>query len=767
MSWFSAVTGKAEDFLNRLDKSAADVLHIDETEKVTPAPLKEPVLTESSFEPAFGKPLSPSQSVPSRLHSYKDEVDKSSSFVSAPIRSVAKVPAPVLPAASSSSPPSAPTTQTSGKTVKKKDSDDALFDFLNSKDASDSTKKRRTPVSSQHHSRQSSTSSIISSKSAKPDNLNISAVATVVEPTVAPSTTTKAPTAAADTADEDGNVQRDSPTNSHTSADVDVIADAMKESPVASDQSNPESDHAEVPTEQRDRQFSSLELENRLLRNEVASLNQEMASVIQRAKEAETELSRSKEKLHSQSNSAAMHDQLVRELQARESDLTEALNAKDSQLAVLRVRLDEADRKVSSREQNLEEVKLERERILRDHSDSSGLHGQALDSMKEKLEEVEAALRREQLAYKQAQQEAGERQSRLEQEQRSMAEAVKTAEKRLSEEKAKISELSGQLKAAKTTADSSRRELTDYKDKAARILQSKEKLIASLRDGAGPVGESGGVSSLEHESMRQERDMMREELQQTKLTVENLRMELQDVENQLQQDSDTSQETIRSLEDSLRDEKRRREDAENELLTQKQELQYSIEELHKQKTAFQTRINDRESEIEKLRNQLMTKSMSSSTEGELESRVRSLTESLIQKQTVLEALSTEKNSLVLQLERMEQQFRDMESAAPRPPAGTQMVAVNDHDDDVRHRLPMFLREVPSDHEMTRRMKRAANSIDGFSIRLGVFLRRYPMARVFVILYMALLHVWVLIVMMTYQPEIHGADSQPKPPSDDP
>lgn len=45
--------------------------------------------------------------------------------------------------------------------------------------------------------------------------------------------------------------------------------------------------------------------------------------------------------------------------------------------------------------------------------------------------------------------------------------------------------------------------------------------------------------------------------------------------------------------------------------------------------------------------------MSSSTESELESRLRSLTESLIQKQTVLEALSTEKNSLVLQLERME------------------------------------------------------------------------------------------------------------------
>ena len=45
--------------------------------------------------------------------------------------------------------------------------------------------------------------------------------------------------------------------------------------------------------------------------------------------------------------------------------------------------------------------------------------------------------------------------------------------------------------------------------------------------------------------------------------------------------------------------------------------------------------------------------MSSTSQTELENRLHALTESLIQKQTMLEALGTEKNSLVLQLERME------------------------------------------------------------------------------------------------------------------
>ena len=50
-------------------------------------------------------------------------------------------------------------------------------------------------------------------------------------------------------------------------------------------------------------------------------------------------------------------------------------------------------------------------------------------------------------------------------------------------------------------------------------------------------------------------------------------------------------------------------------------------------------------------------------------------------------------------------------------------------------LPSFLRETPLDAVVTKNVKRAANTIDRFSVRLGVFLRRYPIARLFVIAYM--------------------------------
>ena len=61
-------------------------------------------------------------------------------------------------------------------------------------------------------------------------------------------------------------------------------------------------------------------------------------------------------------NSASMHDQLLRELQAREMDLQEALKAKDSQLGVLRVRMEEAERDVVTRKKEVETLQTERDR---------------------------------------------------------------------------------------------------------------------------------------------------------------------------------------------------------------------------------------------------------------------------------------------------------------------------------------------------------------------------------------------------------------------
>ena len=75
-----------------------------------------------------------------------------------------------------------------------------------------------------------------------------------------------------------------------------------------------------------------------------------------------TELVKLKQKMAEQSQSATKSDHIIRELQNREQDLMEALGAKDSQLAILRVRLEEADREKESRQRAMEGLQSERQR---------------------------------------------------------------------------------------------------------------------------------------------------------------------------------------------------------------------------------------------------------------------------------------------------------------------------------------------------------------------------------------------------------------------
>ena len=131
----------------------------------------------------------------------------------------------------------------------------------------------------------------------------------------------------------------------------------------------------------------------------------------------------------------------------------------------------------------------------------------------------------------------------------------------------------------------------------------------------------------------------------------------------------------------------------------------------------------------------------------------------------------------MQLERLEKRLDDYEKisstaaslnhsqqqSSKRLPNTTSSVAIdmdnsgmydNEHDESLRYRIPL-LRETPYDPDIAKKVKRAANELDKLGIRLGIFLKRYPAVRLGVIFYAILLHLWTLIVLFTYTPEVHG------------
>ncbi|XP_029094807.1 golgin subfamily A member 5 isoform X3 [Monodon monoceros] len=702
MSWFADLAGKAEDLLNRVDQGAATALSRKENtsgivdSKNTDYPELHQQNTDLTYQ--TGPKATYISSAADNIRNQKATILAGTANVKLGSRTSVEASHPVE---------NASVPRPSSQFVRRKKSepdDELLFDFLNSSQKEPTGKveikkeRGKTPVL------QSSRTTSVSS-----ENTRVTTVKTIEE--------------------------HPSGSQSHGAACAD-------RNPV------PEDDG-------RSHELSNLRLENQLLRNEVQSLNQEMASLLQRSKETQEELNKARARVEKWNVDHSKSDRITRELQAQVDDLTEAVAAKDSQLAVLKVRLQEADQLLNTRTEALEALQSEKSRIMQDHSEGSSLQNQALQTLQERLHEADATLKREQESYKQMQSEFSARLNKMGAERQNLAEAVTLAERKYSDEKKRADELQQQIKMLKSNLESSKQELIDYKQKATRILQSKEKLINSLKEGSGFEGlDSSTANSVELEELRHEKEMQREEIQKLMGQIHQLRSELQDMEAQQVSEAESAREQLQDLQDQIAGQKAAKQELEAELDRQKQEFHYMEEDLYRTKNTLQSRIKDREDEIQKLRNQLTNKALSNSSQSELENRLHQLTETLIQKQTMLESLSTEKNSLVFQLERLEQQ---MNSAAGSSSNGSSinMSGVDGGEGTRLRNVPVLFTDTETNLAgMYGKVRKAASSIDQFSIRLGIFLRRYPIARVFVIIYMALLHLWVMIVLLTYTPEMH-------------
>ncbi|NXB93330.1 GOGA5 protein, partial [Vidua chalybeata] len=729
MSWLADLAGKAEDLLNRVDQGAASALSKKDT----------------SSSAVYDNKNLDSANEYSEMHQHTGELKYQTSSKAAYISSAAENikhqkatilagTANVKTARRTSSEAASPienasTSRAASHFVRRKKSepdDELLFDFLNSSEKEpngriDSKKEKSKAPVLQNHSRTSSISSVSTS------------------------------TQSAKTSEDNSIRSQGNETPDSSDSGLGAQGNGLKDSSLSA-VTNPS---LSANDDSKSHELSNLRLENQLLRNEVQSLNQEVASLIQRSKETQEELNKSREKVEKWNVDHSKSDRMVRDLQARVDDLTEAVGAKDSQLAVLKVRLQEADQLLSARTEALEALQSEKSRIIQDHSEGSSLQNQALQTLQERLRDADSALKREQESYKQMQNEFAARLSKVEAERQNLAEGITVAERKYLDEKRRADELQQQVKITKSHLESAKQELTDYKQKATRILQSKEKLINSLKEGSGIEGlDSNTASTVELEELRHERDTQREEIQKLMGQIQQMRTELQDMETQQVSEAESVREQIQDLQEQISAHKMAKQEAEAELERQKQELHYTEEELYRTKNTLQSRIKDREEEIQKLRNQLTNKTLSSSSQTELENRLHQLTETLIQKQTMLESLSTEKNSLVYQLERLEQQLKAIQGTSANGPS-INMAGIDGAEGARLRSVPVLFGDADTSVAgMYGRVRKAASTIDQFSIRLGIFLRRYPIARVFVIIYMALLHLWVMIVLLTYTPEMH-------------
>jgi len=249
-----------------------------------------------------------------------------------------------------------------------------------------------------------------------------------------------------------------------------------------------------------------------------------------------------------------------------------------------------------------------------------------------------------------------------------------------------------------------------------------------------------------------ERDEMKQELNKLRQSSQTVEMEYAEVEGELTKDNSDLRDQLNELTSNHQLEHQQRVEAEKEvsrIRKNKHDLQL---ELTSNKHEYAQRMQDRDTEVCRLRNQVLMKSEKGPQQNELEKRIHHLTETLLTKQSVIENLNTSKHSLGLQLERsqsqlnkIQQNFPDENRIRERRLAHSVPVLIEDEE----------IRELDRSKPLTRGAKKTMRAIDIFSIRLGVFLRRYPIARLFLLFYGFMLHVWVMVILLVDEPEVHS------------
>ena len=195
----------------------------------------------------------------------------------------------------------------------------------------------------------------------------------------------------------------------------------------------------------------------------------------------------------------------------------------------------------------------------------------------------------------------------------------------------------------------------DYRVKAQRILLEKENFITQLKSGTagGNLPQEENILEVELEQVSRERDLCKEEASKFSSQLQATRKELQRVEENYQKELEETQTHEMQLSDFLREERIRREEAESESNQVKEEARFLREDLTRAKTSYMSKVEEKELELKQLRHLIMMKEKTPERNGDAELRIKQLTDNLIQKQSQLEALSSEKNTMTHKIEYLE------------------------------------------------------------------------------------------------------------------
>ncbi|CDS36893.1 Golgin subfamily A [Echinococcus multilocularis] len=457
--------------------------------------------------------------------------------------------------------------------------------------------------------------------------------------------------------------------------------------------------------------------ENRLLHQEVASLNQEIAELVKRNKRAESEAQLRNEEI----------DSLRRQVHAWKTRLDEMKTA-----------------------------------LQRSNSTSYSDTGKVKD-LEVQVEKLTKTLTVTQKA--------------LEESENKASEALKLAD--LS---------SGRVEQLQQDIARLTRSLATYKEKATAILSDKEKVISDLRDQLNASGgDADGMSSqYVDENLRREYEQLREETISLRQEAEQRLMAASEMEERASEEHASLRRTINLLNQQLQLEKQLVTDSDAQIIELQRRLTAAEEAAKRKEATTASQLQSAEEEVARLRQclsseappNMLCSSISAQSPSEqpqpradvearvfeLEARIRQLNDSLLTKQDSLEAALVQNHALKIRLERLEAECDAhlLETGSTRSPAfpgGYAQLPQNSPSKPPHG----FARLHLIDTSLPTWLRGGVSAVDDWMIRLVAMLRRRPLIRLLLILYLGVFHVWLLCTLIFFAPPLSSPHAPPPPP----
>eukprot|EP01135_Chromosphaera_perkinsii_P008726 Nk52_evm59s1444 gene=Nk52_evmTU59s1444 len=507
-----------------------------------------------------------------------------------------------------------------------------------------------------------------------------------------------------------------------------------------------------------DKDGSFAQKENSVLKKEMKSLNEELNSVTKNLHRNKKDLEDLKKKIAEKDRIVSEKDKEIREFKATERDMLSKLSREKKTMEGFKEEIESLKKALVAKDSFIHELELNAENTISKEKAKLGAHSTELQEAKNKIKELNASIDELTKEKARAVDDCAEARRKIEEEKAGNSDLVGGIQRELDDRIKQMDELKRNLRRAQGENEGLKKEFNEYKQRSTRVLKDREKVISELKTGSNVSlnrESSMGEDSGEFEAIRVENERLKRKLDEHNSSVHEMSIEIERLRNDRDMEEEDTTQQIDELEGEVRKGKNLIVQLQTEVESKNREAMGLKEDVNNVKELMRNEIETKDGQIEKLRKQLLLKETSSKSSFDLEAKVRDLTEQILQKQTQIEHISKAKTSLQLQLETEREKFNIRLQELKTANADDSVIFMGDGQEDNQAQM----QSISSIYSGTgygnnRNVREVVNGLDKFSIRVGVFLRRNPMARLFVIGYGVLLHFWVIFVLITYRPELH-------------